>query len=202
MEVRTGPNSERSYCGSSRSIIGRRGVVEGTNPRLLSVNLQGRLAPVLRAIIEADKVESHLVRIDDIFSYDTTSEFSRDIEGTLRPVVLRDIVRNQRQHGKVEGVGCGSSEVSSKRLRGLSGRGWSAQGSTWTTKYTPPPVTTNAKVTSAALQYHMRWCSNRWSVPKGTGVGFVMSRAPRLWRLDTVSGPQNRLGYSGGADYH
>ncbi len=80
-------------------------------------------APVLRAIIEADKVEPHLVRIDDIFSYDTASEFIRDSEDTLRPVVLRDIVRNQQQHGKVEGAGCGSTEVPSKRLRGLSDRG-------------------------------------------------------------------------------
>jgi hypothetical protein len=78
--------------------------------------------PVLRVIIEADKVEPNLVRIDGIFSYDTTSEFSRDSEGILRPVVLRDIVRNQQQHGKVEGVGCGSTEVPSKRLRGLSDR--------------------------------------------------------------------------------
>ncbi len=66
-------------------------------------------APVLRAIIESDKVESHLVRIDDIFSYDTASDFSRDSEDTHRPVVLRDIVRNQQQYGKAEGVGCGST---------------------------------------------------------------------------------------------
>ncbi len=144
-------------------------------------------APVLRAIIEVDKVETHLVRIDDIFSYDTASEFSRDSEGTLRPVVLRDIVRNQQQHGKVEGAGCGSAEVTSKCLRGLSDRGWSAQGSTWATKCTPPPVTTNTKVTSAVLQCHSRWCSNRWSVPKGTRVGFAMSKAPRLCQWKTAS---------------
>ena len=179
----------------------RRGVtVEGVDPSLgggewwkepipdcLVSTFKEDWAPVLRAIIEVDKVEPQLVRIDDIFSYDTASEFSRDSEGTLRPVVLRDIVRNQQQHGKVEGAGCGSAEVTSKRLRGLSGRGWSAQGSTWATKCTPPPVTTNTKVTSTVLLYHSRWCSNRWSVPKGTGVGFVMSKAPRLCQWKTAS---------------
>ena len=68
-------------------------------------------APVLRTIIEVDKVGSHLVRIDDIFSYDTVSELNHDIEDTLRPVLLRDIVRNQEQHKKVESVGNGSANV-------------------------------------------------------------------------------------------
>ena len=80
-------------------------------------------APVLRVIIEVDKVEPQLLKIDDIFSYDTVSEFSRDSEDTLRPVVLRDIVRNQQQHGKVEGAGCGSAEVTSKRLRDYQAEG-------------------------------------------------------------------------------
>jgi hypothetical protein len=48
-------------------------------------------------------------------------------------------------------------------------------------------VTTNAKVTSAVLQHHARWCSNRWSVTKGTGVAFAMSKAPRLCQWKTAS---------------
>ena len=59
---------------------------------------------VLHTIIEVNKVGPHLVSIDDIFAYDTESEFKRDIEDTIRPVLLRDIVRNQQEHKKVEKV--------------------------------------------------------------------------------------------------
>ncbi len=38
-EARTGPNPQKSYSRRSRPIIGGRGVVEGTDPRLFSVNL-------------------------------------------------------------------------------------------------------------------------------------------------------------------
>ena len=59
---------------------------------------------VLRTIIEVDQVGPHLVNIDDIFAYDTVSEFKRVSEDTLRPVLLRDTVRNQQQHKTVERV--------------------------------------------------------------------------------------------------
>jgi hypothetical protein len=62
-------------------------------------------ASVLRTIIEADKGRPHLVGIDDIFAYDTASEFKRDSDGTLRPVLLRDTVRNQQQRRTVGSVG-------------------------------------------------------------------------------------------------
>jgi hypothetical protein len=48
-------------------------------PDCLGSTLKEDWTSVLRVIIEGDKVEPHLVRIDDIFSYDTTSEFNRDI---------------------------------------------------------------------------------------------------------------------------
>ena len=143
-------------------------------------------ASVLRTIIEEDKVGPHLASIVDIFAYDTESEFKRDSEGTLRPVLLRDTVRNQQQHKTVERVGCWSAGVPPKRLRVLSDRGWSAQGSTWATKCTLPSPTTATKFTSEVLQHHARWCSNRWSVPKGTGVGFTKSKAPRLCQWKTA----------------
>ena len=66
---------------------------------------------VLCTIIEADKGKTHLVGINDIFAYDTVSEFKRDSDGTLRPVLLRDTVRNQQQHKTVESVGRWSVEV-------------------------------------------------------------------------------------------
>ncbi len=46
-----------------------------------------------------------------------------------------------------------SADVPSKCLRGLSVRGWSAQGSTWATKYTLPSLTDTTKVTSEVLQH-------------------------------------------------
>ena len=147
-------------------------------------------APVLRKIIEVDKGEPHLVSIGDISSYDTASEFRRDTEGTLRPVLLRDIVRKYPQHDKGGIPRCELDDVSSKHLRGLSGRGWSTQGSTWATKCTPRSgmVGTNVPtVTSEVLRYHARWCLNRWTVPKGIGAGFTKSIAPRLCQWKTAS---------------
>ena len=144
-------------------------------------------ASVLRTIIEADKGRPHLVGIDDIFAYDTASEFKRDSDGTLRPVLLRDTVRNQQQRRTVGSVGRWPAGVPPKRLRGLSGRGWSAQGSTWATRRTLPYLTAATRFTSGVLQHHARWCSNRWSAPQGTGVGFTMSIAPRLCQWKTAS---------------
>ena len=147
-------------------------------------------APVLRKIIEEDKGEPHLVSISDISSHDTASEFRRDTEGTLRKVLLRDIVRKYPQYDKGGSPRCELDDVSPKHLRGLSGRGWSTQGSTWATKCTPRSGTVGTNIptaTSEVLRYHARWCLNRWTVPKGIGAGFTKSIAPRLCQWKTAS---------------
>jgi hypothetical protein len=155
-------------------------------------------APVLRKIIEEDKGEPHLVSIGDIFSHDTASEFRRDTEGTLRPVLLRDTVRKHPQHDKGGSPRCELDDVSPKHLRGLSGRGWSEQGSTWASQCTLRSGTVGTSGVHEVDSASTVSVENSVPViPRRLGSGQGGNR-----RLDTVSKPRIRLGHPGGTSRH